>query len=110
MLRAFLSAVVISAATLAAAGVQAQTSGYYVATPAAKPVKARIMTRSTPWMLQGDSFVAARAPEREATLCQLVANNVGALSSFSAGGKAFDAAALDKCNAKAGPAAAVANN
>ena len=35
MLRAVFSAVVTSAALLAAAGVQAQTGAYYVATPAA---------------------------------------------------------------------------
>jgi hypothetical protein len=112
MLRAITAAIIASAATLAAAGVSAEPAGaYYVATPAAQPAKARIMTRSTPWQLQNGAFVAARAPERDAVLCQLVARDVGSLSSFSAGGKSFDAAALDKCNAKAGTVAtAVANN
>jgi hypothetical protein len=102
MLRSIASAVLASAALLAAAGAPAQTlRGYYVATPAVAPAKDRLMTRATPWRLQGASFVAAQAPERDLVLCQLVAKDVGQLSSFSAGGKDFDAAALDKCNAKA---------
>lgn len=111
MLRSLVSAVVTSAALLAAAGVQAQSPAYYVATPAATPGKDRLMTRATPWRLQNGAFVAARAPERDQVLCQLVARDVGGLSAFSVGGKAYDAAALDKCNAKAGTVAtAVANN
>lgn len=111
MLRTFLSAVVASAALLAAAGVQAQpASGYYVATPAATPQKARLMTRDTPWHLENGAYVAAKAPVRDTALCQLIARDVGGLSSFSVGGVAFDAAALDKCNAKAGVGATVVAN
>ena len=102
MLRTIASAVLASAALLAAAGAPAQTvRGYYVATPAAQSAKTQLMTRSTPWRAVGGTFVAAQAPERDLVLCQLVAKDVGQLSSFSAGGKAFDAATLDKCNAKA---------
>lgn len=101
MLRSIAAAILASAALLASTGVSAQTGSYYVATPAAAPAKARLMTRATPWRLQGASFVAAQAPERDLVLCQLVAKDVGQLSSFSAGGKAFDAGTLDKCNAKA---------
>lgn len=121
MLRSIAAAVLASAALLAAAGAPAQTvRGYYVATPVAAPAKTQLMTRATPWRLQGASFVAAQAPERDLVLCQLVAKDVGQLSSFSAGGKDFDADALGKCNAKAavakvsfakaGTADAAANN
>ena len=102
MLRSIASAVIASAALLAATGAPAQTArGYYVATPAVASAKTQLMTRATPWRAQGGSFVAAQAPERDLVLCQLVAKDVGQLSSFSAGGKAFDAGTLDKCNAKA---------
>ena len=102
MLRTVLSAIIASAATLAAAGVSAQpATGYYVATPVAAPAKARFITRATPWQLQDGTYVAARAPERDAILCQLVVRDIGALSAFSARGKAFDAAQLEKCNGKA---------
>lgn len=102
MIRSIVTAIVASAATLAATGAVAQPAGgYYVATPVAAPAKARLMTRATPWNLQNGSFIAAQAPERDLVLCQLVAKDVGQLSAFSAGGKAFDADALGKCNAKA---------
>ncbi|KAK0359342.1 hypothetical protein LTR94_031691, partial [Friedmanniomyces endolithicus] len=53
MLRTVLSAIIASAATLAAAGVSAQpVTGYYVATPASAPAKARFITRATAWQLQ----------------------------------------------------------
>jgi hypothetical protein len=102
MIRSIASAIIASAALLASTGASAQTAtGFYVATPVAAPAKARLMTRSTPWRLMNGTYVAAQAPEREMTLCQLVARDVGQLSAFSAGGKAFDAASMDKCNAKA---------
>jgi hypothetical protein len=102
MIRSIASAIIASAALLGATGVSAQgPSGYYVATPVAAPAKTQLMTRATQWRVQNGSFVAAQAPERPMALCQLVARESGPLASFSAGGAAFDAAALDKCNAKA---------
>jgi hypothetical protein len=116
MIRRIASAIVATAAILAAAGVQAQGStttptGYYVATPVAKVEKTRLITRSTLWSQQNGAFVAARAPERDTVLCQLVARDVGGLSAFSVGGKAYDDAQLEKCNGKAKlPAQNVAAN
>lgn len=112
MLRAIATAIIASAAVLGAAGVSAQpASGYYVATPAAQSAKARLITRSTAWSLQNGVFVAAKAPERDTVLCQLVARDVGGLTAFSVGGKNYDAAKLDKCNASAGiKTAAVTTN
>ena len=112
MIRRLASSIIATAAIIAATGVQAQApGGYYVATPLAKVEKTRMITRSTLWSQQNGVFVAARAPERDTVLCQLVARNVGGLASFSVGGKAYDAAQLDKCNGKAGlPAQSVAAN
>lgn len=112
MIRRIASAIVATAAILAAAGVQAQTPpSYYVATPLAKVEKTRLITRSTLWSQQNGAFVAARAPERDTVLCQLVARDVGGLASFSVGGKAYDAAQLEKCNGKSAlPAQNVAAN
>lgn len=99
------AAVATSAALLGASAGYAQTAdGYYVATPAATVAKTSLVTRSTPWRQTGGAFVAAKAPERDMVLCQLVAKDVGQLSGFSVGGKAYDAASLDACNAKAGVA------
>ena len=99
------AALAASITVMGATAGHAQTSGgYYVATPAAAPVKASLMTRSTPWKLTNGAFVAAQAPERDMVLCQLVAKDVGQLSGFSVGGQAYDAATLEKCNTKAGVA------
>lgn len=112
MIRRLASAFVATAAIIAATGVNAQApAGYYVATPLAKVEKPRLITRSTLWSQHDGAFVAARAPERDAVLCQLVARSVGGLAAFSVGGKMYDATQLDKCNGKAGlPTQAVAAN
>ena len=103
MIRQFLSAA-IAIGTIPAAGAQAATPGYYVATPAAAPVKARLITRSTSWHIHDGSYVAARGAERDTILCQLVVRDAGALTAFSAGGTPFDAERLAKCNGKAAAA------
>ena len=75
--------------------------GYYTATPVEAPAKTSMITRDTVWKFRDGAFTAAKAPEREMVLCQLVAQRVGKLQSFSVAGTAFDTAALDQCNAKA---------
>ena len=106
-LLSFAAALATSTLLLATAA-NAGSPAYYTATPAAQPAKTSLMTRSTMWNLRGSSFVAARAPERDAVLCQLVARDVGQLSAFTAGDKAYDADALAKCNAHAKGGAAIA--
>jgi hypothetical protein len=111
---AFAAAILVSS-TMIAATADAQSSGqtsggYYVATPAAQPAKSTLITRSTAWSLRGTNYVAARAPERDLTLCQMVARKTGELSSFAVAGKAYDADQLAKCNgvAKTSGSASVA--
>ena len=103
-----LVAAALVGSTLIAGTAHAQTGGYYVAVPAQAPTHASLVTRETPWTLQGSAYVAARAPERDATLCDAVARSTGALSSFTVGGHAYDADALAKCNAHAKGGAPVA--
>lgn len=107
---AFVAAALVGTTTIAGtAHAQGQTpSGYYVATPAAAPAKTTLVTNSTPWQRQGNAYVAARAPERDAVLCDLVARSTGALSAFTVAGRAYDADALAKCNAHARGGAAAA--
>ena len=92
---------IAAAATLAAAPLAAQSGPYYVATPAAAPTKTSLVTRSTLWKLSNNAYVAPRGTDRDAILCELLARETGKLAAFSAGGKAFDDAALTKCNARA---------
>ena len=84
-------------ATAAGAG----AADTYVAVPTAPSAKASFITRSTVWRAREGGFVAGQAPERPAVLCELVAREVGTLSSFTVGGTAYDAEQLAKCNAKA---------
>ena len=80
---------------------QPQGNGYYAATPVEAPTKTSMITRDTMWKFRDGAFTAAKAPERDIVLCQLVAQRVGKLSSFTAGGQALAADDLAKCNAKA---------
>ena len=97
---AFAAALIVGG-TAVATTAHAQAPGYYVAVPAVQPTRASMMTRATPWQLRANAYVAAKAPERDAVLCEMVARTTGALASFTAGGKAFDADQLAKCNAHA---------
>jgi hypothetical protein len=87
--------------TAAAGHAQAPAGGYYVATPIATPAKPNLVINSSIWTLQGASFVANKAPERDLVMCQQVAQRTGKLNAFSVGGAALDADALAKCNAHA---------
>jgi len=80
---------------------QAPAGGYYTAIPVAKPTKTSLITHSTVWKWNDSAFVANKAPERGSIVCELIVQRVGALSAFTAGGQAFDADALAKCNARA---------
>ena len=104
----FAAAALIGGTVIAGTAHAQAPAGYYVAVPAATPAKSTVVTNSTAWQRQGNAYVAARAPERDAVLCDLVARNAGALSSFTVAGRAYDADALAKCNvhAKGGAAAA----
>lgn len=102
-----LAAVLATVAVLAPIGSKAQTGGYYAATPVAAPAPApapartMLITNGTVWKWQDTAFTASKGPQRPAIMCELVVQRVGKLAMFSAGGTAFDAAALDKCNARA---------
>ncbi len=86
----------------AATSAQAQPApGFYRAVPAATPAKPQVITRDVMWKWHDGAYLAAKSGNRDAVVCALVARQAGALTSFSAGGRAFDAAALAKCNTRA---------
>lgn len=111
----FAAALAASAVSLfAAAGpahAQSANAAFYVATPEAAAVDGtRTMTRATGWTFRDGRYLAARAPERSAVLCDLLARDVGRLTAFSAGKESFGEDDLAKCNrrAKASSGTAVA--
>ncbi|MES2444780.1 MAG: hypothetical protein V4574_18305 [Pseudomonadota bacterium] len=100
----FLAVAAAAAATLAltpAIGTAQTARGYYAATPVSAPSKANIVTRSTVWKCGEGVCVASKSDSRDTIMCELVAREVGTLQTFTAGGAAFDADALAKCNSRA---------
>lgn len=101
MIRLLSIAAMVAAALTATAPVKAQTGSYYTATVAAAPAETKLVTRSTIWTCKGTTCTAPKAGSRDAIMCELVVRQTGALTGFSAGGTAFDAEALSKCNSRA---------
>lgn len=97
-MRLFLTA---STLLLAATPAMAQANGYYSATLAQPAAKSSLVTRNTIWKCDGATCVAAKNGARPQIMCELVAREAGALQAFVVEGNAFDAAALEKCNARA---------
>lgn len=94
---------IAAAATLAALPLTAtaQAPAYYVATPVAAASKPVVITNGIAWRWTAPTYVASESTQRDVITCQMIAQNAGKLSSFSAGGKAFDEPTLQKCNARA---------
>lgn len=100
----FFAVAAAAAATLAltpAVGTAQTARGYYAATPVTASAKTSIITRNTVWKCGEGTCVASKSDSRDAIMCELVAREVGTLQTFSAGGTAFDADALAKCNTRA---------
>lgn len=96
-----LAPVLLSGAALLGTAAAAAPADRYLAVPSAPSTKTSFITRSTVWHASNGGFVAGQAPERPAVLCELVARELGPLSSFAVAGAAYDAEQLAKCNAKA---------
>ena len=68
----------------------------------ATPVTSTLVVKDTRWACAGDSCSAIRTgTSPDANICTAVVRRLGPVTSFSAGDKVFDAAALEKCNAAA---------
>lgn len=101
---ALVAAVATSAALLSATATPARAAGaseYYRAMPVAQPRKASVITRGTLWKCADGVCSAPRAGSRDAVVCELAVQRLGALSEFHVNGAAFDATQLERCNARA---------
>jgi uncharacterized low-complexity protein len=90
------AALCLSAATPALA-----QSGHYTATPAEAPKKASFITQTTVWKCKDGTCAAPKSTMTDKVMCERVVQRVGALSTFTVAGTAFDAEALAACNARA---------
>jgi hypothetical protein len=67
-----------------------------------KPAAARLIVRDISWSCAGAACEAPRtATAPDANVCASVARKLGRLASFQAGGRTFEAAELERCNAAA---------
>lgn len=98
---ASLALAAISLAAFTSAAASAQSGGYYSATAVEAPQKASFVTQNTVWKCKDGVCTAPRTPSTDKVMCERAATRIGALSSFTVGGTAFDAAALAACNARA---------
>ncbi len=101
---AFAAALATSSALLVATASPARAAGagdYYRAVPATQPAKASVITRGTLWKCADGGCSAPRGGSRDAIVCELAVQRMGALTAFHANGAAFDAAQLERCNARA---------
>ncbi|MEN2787721.1 hypothetical protein ACFOKI_00505 [Sphingomonas qilianensis] len=98
MIRSISVAAAIMAAALTAS---AAGAGYYNATPVAAPAKPNLIAGDLIWKCDGAVCSAAKSTSRDAIVCEQVVKRLGAVSTFTANGAAFDAAALAKCNTRA---------
>ncbi|MBX9880744.1 MAG: hypothetical protein K2X73_02095 [Sphingomonas sp.] len=80
----------------------AQGGTYYNAVPVAAPAKNSVITSGTLWKCTGPACSAPKSTQRDAIMCQLVVQRIGALKSFSVNGQPFGAAELAECNSRAG--------
>ncbi|WP_431468960.1 CC_3452 family protein [Sphingosinithalassobacter sp. LHW66-3] len=95
------AAVAASLAMLPAVASAQSANGYYSATPVSAPANDSLVTRNVIWRCGGGTCVAAKGTARDAIMCQLLAREVGVLTEFKVEGEAFDAEALERCNARA---------
>lgn len=95
------AAALVSTALVSPIAAHADTGPYYAATPVSAPAKTTLITSGTVWKWNTAAFTANKATQRDTIMCELVAKSTGKLASFTAGGQAFDAASLEKCNARA---------
>ena len=85
----------------AAAGPATASPLHFRAEPATVPGEARLVIRDTVFRCAAAACVAPRASSRAELICAALAREVGALRSFSANGRSFDAAELEACNRRA---------
>jgi hypothetical protein len=86
---------------LAALAAGSASAPHYLAEPERPPAQARVVARDQIWFCAGGSCSSAQGNSRPAIACPVLAREVGRLRSFAVAGQPMDAAALEKCNARA---------
>lgn len=79
----------------------AQNPAYYRAEFVRPAPAVQMVERDLLWSCEGQTCSAAQSNSRDAIICSTLARRLGALRSFSAGGKTFDDRQLANCNRRA---------
>ncbi|HEY0014566.1 MAG TPA: hypothetical protein VGB79_17120 [Allosphingosinicella sp.] len=79
----------------------AASEAHFRAQPLAASEAVRLVVRDTVFRCGASGCVAPRGSSRPEHVCAALVREVGALASFSAAGRPFDAAALEDCNRRA---------
>ena len=87
----------LAVAAFAAAPALATT---YSAKPTT-PASAKVVARDVVWACAAGACTGSSPEGRPAIVCQSLVKKVGRVDSFTANGRAFAAAELDRCNAAA---------
>ena len=76
-------------------------AGSFTAQPVTPAKQSKIVARDIVWACTDQGCRGATAESRPAVLCQALAKKAGRLASFTADGRPFAAAELERCNAAA---------
>ena len=76
-------------------------AGSFTAQPVVPAKQGKIVARDIVWTCTDQECRGSTVESRPAVLCQALAKKAGRLASFTANGRAFAAAELDRCNAAA---------
>ncbi len=101
LLSTLFAAIFAAVAFAAAAGPAMASQVHFRAQPIAPAAEARLVVRDTIFRCGDSGCAAARGSTRPEIICSVLAREVGQLASFSAGGRSFDADALEVCNRRA---------
>ncbi len=85
-------------ATITPAPAAAGEGAFYRAALAAPAAKTNTVAGGLVWKCAETNCAASKGTSRPAIVCARLAKEVGTLASFTAGGKALEAAELAKCN------------
>lgn len=91
-------AVAIGGLTLWSSAATAAGGTYYRAELAGTAPEARFVARDVVWTCKGASCIANQGTSRPLIMCSALVKKAGPVASFTAGGKALDAAELAGCN------------
>lgn len=88
-------------AVLSPSSAEAASKGPYYSVELATPTaEDRAVVGNMIWQCNGTKCLAAKASSRPMMVCQRLVRELGAVTSFSAGGKALKADDLSRCNGK----------